>query len=367
VKPATAKRRYSPIRILSLPGTDFGGNPYLKHFCQSLEKAGMLVVNIHTIQAKYFKFDVLHLHWPEFYVTERPLHTAIVTAPTLLIYMVVTKLLRKKIVWTVHDVTPVRTRHPRLLRLYLLCIRILVDAYVFMTPSSEAEFKTIYPRSKAKPAWHVAHGPYPVSATPAQCQAELRERLSGGADCLLIGFLGDIRPNKNAEALVYLPRQDSIGREVRIVVAGVPDPTYDANKIEAPLARIPPDQLVRIRERLTDQSLADMIRAVDVVLLPYARGSNSGFGMLVLSCGQRLLCSALPMFEDLKNRLGPPWVYVFDHQAKNLSAELEAALSRLQHDLVDTHARSRLRAFLDDCSFDHGAQRLRELYERIIN
>jgi hypothetical protein len=30
----------SSLRILSLPGKDFGGNPYIKHFCESLEKAG---------------------------------------------------------------------------------------------------------------------------------------------------------------------------------------------------------------------------------------------------------------------------------------------------------------------------------------
>jgi hypothetical protein len=72
------------------------------------------------------------------------------------------------------------------------------------------------------------------------------------------------------------------------------------------------------------------------------------------------------MFQDLANRLGSPWVHIFDHRAKDLSTELQAALSRLQQDAVDTDATSRLAAFLDDCSFDHGAQRLRTLYERLM-
>jgi glycosyltransferase involved in cell wall biosynthesis len=330
----------------------------------------MFVVDTHTSQAKYFKFDVLHIHWPEFYVTLKPFYIALVLAPSILLYMIVTKLLHKKIVWTVHDVTPARVRHSRLLHLYLFCVRVLVDAYVFISPSSEAEFKQKFPQARKKPAWHVPHGPYPVSATSPECLAEMRERLSGGANCLLVGFLGDIRPYKNPEVLAYLPRQDSIGREVKVVVAGVADPgdpAADLLEIEVSLSRVPLRQLVRIRERLTDNRLADMIRAVDVVFLPYLRGSNSGFGMLVLSCGQRLLCSALPMFRDLTNCLGPPWVYVFDHRAKDLCAELEAALFRFQHDVVDRDATSRLRAFLDDCSFDHGAQQLRVLYERLIN
>jgi hypothetical protein len=346
---------------------DFGGNPYIKLFCESLEKAGMSVVNIHTFQAKCFKFDILHIHWPEFYITERAIHIGLVLAPTVLVYMIVSKLLRKKIVWTIHDVIPMKTPHARLLQLYLLCVRVLVDAYVFMNPSSEAEFLKLFRRARKKTAWHVPHGSYPVAAISPQRRAELQERLSGGANCLLVGFFGDIRPYKNPEALAYLPHQDSIGREIKIVVAGAVDSTYDAKEIEASLSRIPPKRLIRIRERFSDQCLADIIGAVDVVVLPYLRGSNSGFSMLVLGCGQRLLCSALPMFRDLANRPGAPWVYVFDHRAKDLSAELEATLSRFQHDVVDTDAKSRLQAFLDDCSFDHGARQLRQLYERLIN
>jgi hypothetical protein len=220
--------------------------------------------------------------------------------------MIVTKLLRKKIVWTVHDVVPMKDRHVRLLRLHLSCVRALVDAYVFMTPSSEAEFVRLFPRARKETAWHVPHGPYPVSPIPPGRRAKLRERLSGGANCLLIGFVGDIRPYKNPGVLAYLPCQDSLGRQIKIVVAGAIASTYDSGKIDISLNRIPPERLVRIRERLSDQCLIDIVGAVDLVFLPYLRGSNSRFSMLVLSCGQRLLCSELPMFRDLMNRLVPP-------------------------------------------------------------
>ena len=362
-----ATRPHSSLRILCLQGRNFGGNPYVRLFCESLERAGVHVVDTHTSQARYFKFDVLHLHWPDLYVTLRQLHEAMVIAPTILVYMLVAKLLRKKIVWTIHDVIPSRVRHPRLLNLYLFFVSGLVDAYIFMSPSSETEFKKFFPRARKRPTWHVPHGPYPVPATSPQHRAEMRERLSGGANCLLVGFFGDIRPYKNTEVLAYLPHQDSIGREIKIVVAGTADPAFDPMETEVPFNRIPLRHLVRIRERLTDHCLVDMIRAVDVVLLPYSWGSNSGFSMLVLSCGQRLLCSALPMFRDLTNRLGSPWIYIFDHRAKDLSAELRAALTRFQLDVVDMDAKSRLGAFLDDCSFDRGAQQLRVLYERLIS
>jgi beta-1,4-mannosyltransferase len=229
------------------------------------------------------------------------------------------------------------------------------------------ELVRIFPRARKKIAWHVPHGPYPVSAISPQRRAELRERLSGGANCLLVGFLGDIKPYKNPQALAYLPHPDVIGREIKIVIAGAVDSTFGTREIELSISRIRPKQVIRISEQLSDQRLADIINAVDIVLLPYLRGSNSGFSMLVLSCGQRVLCSALPMFRDLANRLGRPWVYIFDHQAKDLSEELAAALSLFQLDAVDADAKSRLRAFLDDCSFDQGTQELRQLYGRLMD
>jgi hypothetical protein len=365
VKTVTADMRHSSLRILSLPGREFTGNPYIDLFCDALERAGMSLVNIHTSQARLFKFDILHLHWPQHYVTERPIYKALIFSTTLIIYMMLTKLLRKSIVWTVHDVKPMRARHPRLLRLHLAYVRASVDAYVFMNPSSASEFTEYFPRARKKLAWQVPHGPYPVPPTSPQHAAALRFRFSGGTDCLIVGFLGDIRPYKNAEMLAYLPPRDLIGRDIKILVAGAADSTYDIEEIEAPLKRIPPKQLVRIPERLSDQCLADIIRAVDLVLLPYLWGSNSGFGMFVLSCGQRLLCSALPMFTDLANDLGPPWIYIFDHEAQDLLAELERGLSRFQHDQVGPEAKIRLQRFLEDRSFDHGAQQLRRLYERL--
>jgi hypothetical protein len=367
VKTAVENIRRTSLRVLCLQGRNFGGNSYIKLFCESLERADIRIVDPHESQAKCFKFDVLHLHWPDLYVTLRPFYGAIAIAPTILVYMVLTKLLGKKIVWTVHDVMPSRVRHPRLLYVYLFCVRALVDAYIFMSPSSETEFKRAFPRARKRPTWHMPHGPYPVPATSPQRRAEMRERLSGGTNCLLLGFLGDIRPYKNTEALAYLPHRDAIGREIKIVVAGVADPAFDPLETEVPLSRIPLRHLVRIKERLTDHCLVDIIRAVDVVLLPYRRGSNSGFSMLVLSCGQRLLCSALPMFTDLQNRLGWPWVYIFDHRAKDLSAELQAALSRLQIDSVDKDAMSRLSSFLSDCRFDHRTPQLRVFYKRLIS
>src|SRR5262245_40053965 len=109
-------KRLSSLRILSLPGPEFAPNPYIKILCKSLERSGMSIVRFRAPDAKFFKFDIIHMHWPDFYITTRPLYSAMLLGPSIIIYLIITKLIRKKVVWTVHDVMPMRVRHPRLLR-----------------------------------------------------------------------------------------------------------------------------------------------------------------------------------------------------------------------------------------------------------
>ena len=84
---------------------------------------------------------------------------------------------------------------------------------------------------------------------------------------------------------------------------------------------------MRLPEYLSNERMAELMQAVDVVLLPYTWGWNSGAVAFAVSCHARLLCSDLPMFRELAEQLGPPWVYVYDHTAADPAAELRAASS----------------------------------------
>src|ERR1700730_19383481 len=99
------------IRVLYLPGRDFRGNPFIQLFCEALEQQEIRIVNVHTPEGRLFQFDILHIHWPEHYVTERSWLNAIGHAAIMLAYLFIAKVLTKKIVWTIHDIVPVRERH----------------------------------------------------------------------------------------------------------------------------------------------------------------------------------------------------------------------------------------------------------------
>jgi glycosyltransferase involved in cell wall biosynthesis len=362
----TDRHQVRRVRVLSIPGRRHAQDSYYPLLWDALEAEGAEMISARTLAALTLKYDILQLHFPDHLVTEKSLPSAVVAAPLFLAYVAAAKIAGKRLVWTVHEVYPKRRRW--LARPYLWCIRMLTNAYVFMNRTSENEFVMQYPSERQKTIWRLPLSPHPVAKLPAGRRSDVRMPLTKGADCLLFGFLGQIRPYKNPDALQYLPKTDFQDRPFRLVVAGSIHASCKIDHVQAILRAIEPDRLLRIGERegLSDERLAELIQSVDIVFVPYLSGWNSGFAMFALGCGARLLCSALPMFREFADALGVPWVYVFDHTAADLSQELTTAVARISRDRPGPSDEARLEQFLADCSFERAASRYLELYIELL-
>ena len=352
------------VRVLSIPGPRHAQNSYFPLLWHALEGAGLEMIDARSNAAVMMKFDILHLHFPEHFVTERSLQSALAAGPLFLAYVVAIRIFGKKLVWTIHEIAPKR-RH-WLAQPFLWCMRMLANAYVFMNHTSEAEFFRRYPGERRKIIGRVPHSAYPVTKISAADRKVLRLSLTQGADYLLVGLLGEIRPYKNPIALQYFPPSDPQGRPVRLVVAGTIHASSDFDSIEAAFCKIDSHRLVRICERLSDEKLSELIQSVDLVFMPYLQGWNSGFAMFALACGARLLCSGLPMFHEIAEAIGSPWIYVFDHNAADLSHELAKAVARVSRDKPEAADHVRLGRFLAAHSIEHAASLYANLYRNLL-
>jgi beta-1,4-mannosyltransferase len=357
-------RQVRPVRVLPIPGRRHEQNSYFGLLWDALREAGVEMVDVRTSATLLLKFDILHLHFPEHLVTERSLRSALLIAPIFLSFVATAKMFGKKFIWTIHEVYP--KRRYWLARPYLWCLRLLANAYIFMNRTTEEEFLNQYPDQRQKIISRIPHSSYPVAKISATRRDDVRTSLAQGTDCLLIGLLGEIRPYKNPDILPFLPAADADGRPVRLVMAGTFHDSCDVSGIEAKLRQIDPNRLVRIGKRLSDESLSEMIQSIDLVFMPYLQGSNSGFAMLALACGARLLCSALPMFREIRESLGSPWIYLFDHNAADLSQELARVMESISQHGLDAADRARLQQFLADTSFERTAARHVELYQSLV-
>jgi len=355
------------MTILSMPGKGHA-NRYFTLFCESLEEAGMRVLNIRDRDARRFKFDVLHIHFPTHFLTETKALPAIVWSLVLSAFFVVTKFLGKPIVYTVHNVIPFHSKRAWLLRPYLALVHRLCDALVFLNASSQAEFYERFPAQRSKRFVRIAHGPYPATELPPDVRREKRRAVAGDEESFIVGFLGAIKSYKNIGAIALLPRSLADGRPVKLLVTGRIEAAYKS-EAEAILAAVPAEMLVRIDRFVSDEELDELIQICDVCFLPYAKGWNSGAAILALGNRGRIVASNLPVFEELAETLGAPWVYCFDARADHydrnparIAQSLPAVLEAAAADPVDDAARARLSHFLDENSFAAGTRRLEALY-----
>jgi beta-1,4-mannosyltransferase len=359
---AATHDRLTSLRVLSIPGARHAQNSLFPLLWQALQRAGLEMVSARSTSALTLRFDILHVHLPEVLV-EKPLHRALAIGTLFLAYVALARTAGKKVVWTIHEVTP-SLKYPLTL-CFLKCMRAMTNAYVFMNRTSESEFLRRYPSQRHKVLWRVPHSSYPTTKiSEANCE-DIRRSLTGGLDCMLVGYLGEIRPYKNPTVLQFLPEFDVNGRPLRIVAAGKYHSSCNVDAVEATFRKIGSTRLLRIEERLSDERLAELVQTIDLTILPYLRGWNSGFAMFVLANGGRLLCSDLPMFRELAEEVGAPWIYLFDHNATDLSKELAGAMSRISVEKPNSADQDRLQRFLTASSFDVTAARQAELYDNL--
>lgn len=351
------------MRVLAIPGPRYPQNSYFPLLWSALEAQGAKMIDPRSVAALTIRFDILHVHFPEHLVTERSLPFALSVGPLFVAYVAVARLAGVKLVWTIHEVSPRDRRW--LARPYLWCVRRLTNAYIFMNQNSEDEFFRRYNRERQKSVCRVPHSAYPAAMITGARRSDMRTSLTHDANSLIIGFLGELKPYKNPAVLQYLPTSSAGGKPLSLVVAGNVHGSCDVGALERMFCKIGSGHLVQIPERLSDERLSELIQSVDITLLPYLSGWNSGFAMYALACRGRLLCSSLPMFREIAESLGPPWVYLFDHTVADLSQELATAISRIEQDTPDEDDHARLKRFLEATSFQSAAEKHIALYERL--
>ena len=299
-----------PVRLLSIPGRQHE-NKFFGHLLGAMEQRGLVIVPPRLKPLALFRYDVLHLNFPSHHISESGFGRAFLLSMLLGGYLLVARLLRRAVIYTVHDVVPLRPRHGLLLRGFLGFLHRVVSALVFLSPSSRRLFTQAYPHAARKRWTFAPHGPYDVTRLGASDRAARRQRLVGGRAAFIVGFVGAIKPYKSIEALQHLPERLPDGRDVHVVVAGRVEAGYEA-LAEQVLGTIPAERLTRIEGRLSDEDLDHLIQTVDLVLLPYRRGSNSGAAVLVLSNHGRLAGSELGIFQELGAQPGAPWAYALN-------------------------------------------------------
>jgi beta-1,4-mannosyltransferase len=245
---------------------------------------------------------VVHLHWLNQVLakaqTDQQANEAVGQHTELLDLL---KARGARLVWTVHNALPHDTQFERQevrLRQEVIERTDLVHIMSSRTPQLVSEWYTLPPERTYQCDHPGYQGVYPDWVR----RADARRRLRVPDDAVALLLTGALKPYKGLTDLFQAVDQVSRERPGSIVllVAGKPD---DADETRDFIARAAAHPAVRLLPgSIPDADIQVLMRACDIVAMPYRRSLNSGVLALALTYGRPVLLPAnagsVPLVDD---------------------------------------------------------------------
>lgn len=267
--------------------------------------------------------DVFHVHWPEAAVMGRGTGRAGVKTLLFLFCVLMFKLRRKPILYSVHNIGSNDGRFPALERLIWALFIPCVTVFQHFNRDSVKQAVARWPRLATAQHCIIPHPNYRSWAPHRMDRAEARARLGISPSSVMLLNFGRMRPYKGVETLIDAFRSVPDPRCV-LVIAGLPlDDTY-GRTLQSLCAG---DPRIRLMARFVPQDeLTDLIAASDVVVIAHNKLNNSGVAVTALSADRPILAPARGAILDYAEGTCRDWVTLFHEQIG--PAEIAAAVAR---------------------------------------
>ena len=215
-----------------------------------------------------------------------------------------------RIVWTVHNVLPHDTAFPSVDLELRRGVVERADIIHVLSAGTVAAAAPLYeiPASKVL---NIPHPAYLGVYLDDVSEADARLHYGLGANDIVFGFVGNLRPYKGLadllDAFESIAASPPDARRRRLLIAGMPaaDPSIET-LLER--ARAHPDIVVDAR-RIPANELSIPLRASDVIVLPYRSTLNSGALLLALSFARPVIAAASPHVTET---VGPDASITYD-------------------------------------------------------
>lgn len=258
------------------------------------------------------RYDILHVHWPEYFVQDRSLPRLAIKSVRLLALFALNRLRRRRSVITIHNLES-HEPLPRLGEIALRGVHRLTDSHVYMYrgvfPPGARPFDVAIKRGDYRPLY----GEH-VDAAPRRSGSDARHVLQFGL----------VRPYKGVEDSIAAFSQLPPGFAHLLVAGNAKDPAYAETITNLAAATENADALLK---HLSDDELAAQVQRADAVLLPYRKMYNSGAALLALTLGTPIIVPSSITMRELQSEVGPEWVLTYEGELT--AATLNTTLANL--------------------------------------
>jgi beta-1,4-mannosyltransferase len=242
--------------------------------------------------------------------------------------LIVLVLLKKRIVYTLHNKMSHNVKYRRLLKpLQWLIINLSAGIIIHSEEESIAFLKSFLTekniRNKVR---YIPHGNY-IPTAVANSNSELRN-YNIRKNYITFLFFGAVRQYKNIELLIDI--FNSINESnIQLIIAGNPESEEYKQLL---LNRISSDTIIPIFKFIDDELLSELLNASDCSIFPYNKESslNSGSIYHALSFSNIVIAPQIGTVKDIPHSI----IYDYDYDtADNHSIQLRSSIMRVVEDI----------------------------------
>ena len=254
------------------------------------------------------RFDVFHIHWPEYLIRDRKPLKAFARKIAMLALLARLQITRRPLVRTLHNVHP----HERGGRLESWLLRLIdqrTDIFIRLNPVTEAPLGSVSVET-------ILHGHYRDKYGDKSVPSTVPGRLL---------YFGLIRPYKGVERLLEVFESDTDLSSLRVV--GSPSSLEFRELVSNASER--DNRISSIMRFVEDEVLAAEIGEAELVVLPYTAIHNSGSVLLALSLDRPVLVPAAESTIALQDEVGSDWLLTYEGEltSRTITSALEAVRS----------------------------------------
>jgi beta-1,4-mannosyltransferase len=314
------------LRILAWPAFKNRG-PYNVLLYGNMQTLGATVEEFSAWRILSKRYDIVHLHWPEYCVNGRGALASVFWSCALFGAMCWVRLRGGKVIWTVHNLQSHLQQHPGIERYFWKIFTALLNAYIGLTETGAEQARRRYPALRSKRGFIIPHGNIRDAYPGIEISREnARLHLGIAQSSKVVVFFGSVERYKGITELVEAFSALNDHRAFLYVAGKCYLTPQERAHIEHIAAS---DSRVRLRlEYIPDADAASYIRASDLVVLPFREILNSGSAVLALSLDRPILVPARGAMPDLQQFAGAEWVRLYSGElsSRTLQQHLDAAI-----------------------------------------
>jgi len=297
------------MKVIFIPYDKKGINPYQKLLLNHLQDLGVeiegsgtyCIFSLLTSTFSHWKPDILHLHWHHSFLLGSNMIETIIKSVSFIIELLILKLFRVKIIWTVHNITNHEKKFRSMELSFSKILSRLCDKIIVHSPAAKKKVMEAYGANMNFSIVVIPHGNYINSYKNVVNKSDARNQLKIGTEDLVHLYFGRIRLYKGISELVAAFKELNYPH-AKLLITGKPFNNKIAHDI---LKRCGEDKNIKtFFEFVPDDEIQIYMNAADVVVLPYRDFLTSGAVILAMSFGTPIIVPAIGCMLDILDNKG---------------------------------------------------------------